>query len=247
MKIDIISDVHIEINKLNMDIFSAGDLLILAGDITSARIIKDQINFFEDISERYRDVIYICGNHESYGFDITKTYSHIKETLFKNKNIHVLDNEFIKLDNILFYGGTLWTDFDKNPIIQYTARSLLNDFRHIKCGALKLMPEDLISRHRMFLENLNSIDDDVFVISHHAPTHQVIDERFKHDIELNCCFCSELDHLFLKPNIKYWVHGHLHKRHDVVIESTRIICNAYGYDKYESDLTKLFKIKTIEI
>jgi len=63
---------------------------------------KFQINFSRSLSESYKDVI-------DHGFDITKVYTYTKETFSDIKNIHVLDNESVRINGVLFYGDTLYT------------------------------------------------------------------------------------------------------------------------------------------
>ena len=100
MKVNVISDLHLEFDDL---ILPGGDVLILSGDICEAKNVKkDQysedvvqfkfehkrsdryIRFFVEECAKYKHVIYVMGNHEHYGFRFDKTYNHLKENLPDN-------------------------------------------------------------------------------------------------------------------------------------------------------------------
>ena len=83
MKINLLSDLHLEFGKEDFDIGN-GDVLILAGDICVIDDIvaewileKDDeerednvfLSFFRKCIRNYNKVFYIMGNHEHYGWD----------------------------------------------------------------------------------------------------------------------------------------------------------------------------------
>ena len=37
------------------------------------------------------------------------------------------------------------------------------------------------------------------------------------------------------PNIKLWIHGHVHNNFDYMIGDTRVICNPRGYEMYQEN------------
>ena len=48
-----------------------------------------------------------------------------------------LQNETKLIENVLFIGCTLWTDFqNQNPIVMIDAQSLMSDYREIKDSGL---------------------------------------------------------------------------------------------------------------
>jgi hypothetical protein len=54
----------------------------------------------------------------------------LKRKLAYLPNVHVLDKEVFKLDDVTFIGGTLWTDMNKeDPLTLYQIKSMMNDFR----------------------------------------------------------------------------------------------------------------------
>jgi hypothetical protein len=92
-------------------------------------------------------------------------------------------------------------------------------------------------------------DRPVVVITHMAPTHLSINEKYKHDPISNGAYVSDLSNLILdNPNIKTWVHGHVHDPVDYMVGDTRVLCNPRGYiglediSQFRADLT--FEIDT---
>ena len=56
------------------------------------------------------EVVYVLGNHEYYGKSLPKLTNLIKAAAW-GSNVHVLDDGKFVMDNIIFLGCTLWTDF----------------------------------------------------------------------------------------------------------------------------------------
>ena len=154
MKIALASDVHLEFGPLELHNTDHADVLILSGDICVARDLSDRDvhnllgehtkshnyhMFFENCAAQFKDVIYIVGNHEHYHGDYGTTVSHIREKLTYLKNLHVLEKQSIKLDDVTFVCGTLWTDMNReDPNTLYSIRGMMNDYRCIK-NSLKMV------------------------------------------------------------------------------------------------------------
>lgn len=153
MRIAVASDVHLEFGPLLLKNEQNADVLILSGDICTAKGLdyaagsgmygdtystsKNQrfIDFFKAVTFQFPHVIYVLGNHESYNFDIKYTAKHIKEQLQQFTNLYVLDDECKKIDDVTFIGGTMWTDMNKeDPLTLFHIKSRMNDFRVIKNG-----------------------------------------------------------------------------------------------------------------
>jgi Icc-related predicted phosphoesterase len=77
-------------------------------------------------------------------------------------------------------------------------------------------------------------DVPVVVITHMAPSFQSVNQKFKHETTTNGGYASELSEFILDhPNIKVWVHGHMHDPVDYKIGDTRILANPRGYMPWE--------------
>ena len=129
MKIAITSDVHLEFGDLDLHNEENADVLILGGDIFVAEDVKnfsyvdEQImaatpsmlargkryyEFLKRCSERFPQVILIMGNHEHYHGDYAETAKIIKDTYGQFNNFHFLDNNSVWINDVLFFGGTIW-------------------------------------------------------------------------------------------------------------------------------------------
>lgn len=144
MKIAVCSDLHLEFGDLKFDNPGDVDVLILSGDILVARDLMEHDphgivdfgksaryhRFFQDCSANFPHVIYVAGNHEHYHGDFKYSISDIKKRFAYLTNVHVLDKEVFELNDIVFVGGTLWTDMNKeDPITLHMISKMMNDFR----------------------------------------------------------------------------------------------------------------------
>jgi hypothetical protein len=200
------------------------------------------------------------GNHEHYNGDYAITHRVLKERLGYIKNLHILDKETVRIGEVTFIGGTLWTDMNKeDPITMWNIRRMMNDFNCIKNGVdtgdkyySTFTPEDAVEEHYKFRRNLDNAlflypDLPVVVVGHHAPSHTSVHPRYKHDVLINGGYTTDMDQFILdRPRIKLWTHGHTHEDFDYMIGTTRIVCNPRGYDGYEARADN-FKLKYVEI
>lgn len=279
MKIAICSDLHLEFGDLDLHNTENADVLILSGDILVA---SDMSNFLYDESgsivtasasareralrfnnfivrccERFPHVVYVMGNHEHYHGDFAKSAKIIRGTFGDLHNFFFLDNEWCIINGVLFFGGTLWTDMNKeDPITMFDIQHQMNDYRIIKNSNVgencKFKPQDTVEEHHDFLRLLDSVlrEHDglpVVVVGHHAPSKASTHPRYKQDVIMNGAYSSNLDEFILDHReIKLWTHGHTHEPFDYMIGTTRIVCNPRGYDGYEQRADD-FELKYVEV
>jgi predicted phosphodiesterase len=257
MKVKLLSDLHLEHHSPGQYYDPGeGDVLILAGDILNVKHLKtngyyNQIytSFLDDCSNSFKHVLYVMGNHECYSYHLEKGTELLKTKL--PNNFVLLENNTVIIENIHFTGFTLWTDFfGENPMQMWEAQNYMNDYKAIRTKEFyrKLRPYDTLEKHKQslnFLKNQLELfkDEQFFVISHHAPSLQAIDERFKNS-SCNGAFCSDLDYLILEnPNIKNWVFGHVHTAFDFYIGDCRLNCNPGGYPKENTGFNSDFYLE----
>ena len=198
--------------------------------------------FFRRISEAFPHSIYLDGNHEHYHHDYQKTDEVLAEALSQFSNIYHLEKQTKVIDDVVFVGGTLWTDMGReNPVTMQYARYVMNDFRVVaNTPEALLTPQDVVGFHKETLEFLTKVVDDerknpggarkIVVCSHHAPSFQSIDPSRYHDRDIDPAYASDLQDFILdRPEIKLWTHGHIHKGVDYMIGTTRIVSNPRGY------------------
>jgi len=111
-------------------------------------------------------------------------------------------------------------------------------------------PEDTVEDHRQMLDYINTIIQDpgsYIVVGHHAPSSQSVAEWFKGDTVMNGAFRSDLEEFIMdRPQIKLWVHGHMHNASDYMIDATRVVCNPRGYIGHEACANR-FELKYLEV
>lgn len=243
MKLQIASDLHLHNNFLIGENFfiPTADTLILAGDVCQSRQIFSLLPVFKRISETWKTVLYVPGNHEFYNGSIDKNVNGsvavLKEYLRDFRNIHVMDNEFIDIENITFIGSTLWSDLSKSDVkCIMDSQSQMNDYELIYKKFKKVTAIDTLKLFRKnvkFIKETLSriITDKIVVITHHAPSLKSISPKF-HNSPINGAFVSDLEYIITSDDrIKLWCHGHTHFDKDYYVEQCRIICHPKGYNQ----------------
>jgi predicted phosphodiesterase len=284
MKIAVCSDLHLEFGPISLENTDNAEVLILSGDICVAKDLgendsnnikgeNDKSNqyhkFFQECCARFPSVIYIAGNHEHYHGDFAKSIGSIRDNLGYLVNLHVLDKESVLINNVLFIGGTLWTDMNKEDgITLMHMKDMMNDFRCVKNSSRKrhyrdtlgnphfqasnFTPDDAVEDHKKMLEYVKIMiegkhDQKIVVVGHHAPSKLSTHPRYAKEEIMNGGYSSDLSEFILDhPQIKLWTHGHTHENFDYLIGSTRIVCNPRGYINYEASADN-FTLKTVEI
>lgn len=256
--------------------FTGGDVLILAGDIFVAREIlaadnpdselngyaQRQLDFLKTIAARYTQVLMVLGNHEHYRGTLEKTAGLLKEFFQKHiPNMQVLDNEHRRIGNVVFYGGTAWTDMNGKPDLHgwFISRQM-SDYKVIKSsrgGYHKLRPMDTVSDHKAFLTGLHNVKmhhqqpgDRLVVISHHAPHLDSLAAHYKHyGGDLNYAYYSDLTQVMLDYKPDFWFHGHVHNSSDYQAPHTmtRVVAKPWGYQGEETDLQFTAKVAEYEL
>ena len=227
MKINYVSDLHLEFGPLKIEPTSGSDVLVLAGDIN----IKGRVDWINSMAAKYNHVIYVLGNHEFYNGAMDSIYKKTRENLADN--VHLLENESITIAGVTFHGATLWSDFlNGNPMSYLQCDQAINDYRLIRAGDGKhrFKPQIAHSLHnisKVFLQE-NVKEGDV-VVTHMAPSLLSIHEKYKNDMNINGSYASDLSELILDTKPELWFHGHVHTSFDYTVGNTRILCNPRGY------------------
>lgn len=240
--------------------------LVIAGDLWHDRkfLLRKYTNgesWLKRISRRFKYVVFVLGNHDYWGTNLTLERDSINKELVIQEitNTHLLEVDSVILDQVKFIGGTLWTDYDKeNPHVKLMApMAMANDHNYIKVGReyLRLRVEHLISifncTKKFIFKNCkkDNADQLVIVVTHMAPSIRSIHELYK-TLTTNAFYYSNLDTelCYVDHDISYWFHGHTHKPMDYKIEEsygikTRVLCNPRGYRGYEqTDFLEEFRI-----
>ena len=247
MKIRILSDLHLDINENypfrldDKDIFT-----IICGDISGS--ISKTCDW---IDKNIHKGLFIAGNHMFYNENLP--VEKIEDAYAKHypleNSISFLNNDMKIIDDIVFVGCTLWTNYklfgdSSADLYKFFATRSMNDYRYgsfEKDGKiLRLTPEYCEEMFNKSVEYIHEIaqkysQKKIVVITHHAPSVQSIEKEYLNS-ETPPAFASNLEDFILNhPNIKLWCHGHIHYFRDYYIDSCRVICNPRGYEHFSEE------------
>lgn len=175
MKIQVISDLHLEVHGEMPSIANNGaDILVLGGDICVAEHLRDNPTaglddriqngwnakdamlyrrFFDHCSRNWQQVIYVIGNHEHYRGRWDRTESILRKEMQNWPNIALMEQDKMVIDDVVFLGASLWTSLnDGDALTMLSVKDLMNDYHAIteKNGDLyhKLRPMVTLEKHR---------------------------------------------------------------------------------------------------
>lgn len=147
MKLQVVSDIHLEFGPITIDNAGDTDVLILSGDICVVQDLQERDTyeimdkydkssryhtFFQECCANFPYVIYVMGNHEHYHGDYATSIVKLRERLGYLPNLIILDKEAYRIKDVLFVGGTLWTDMNKeDPVTLAHIKGVMNDYRII--------------------------------------------------------------------------------------------------------------------
>lgn len=214
------------------------DVLVLAGDIFEYN--RWNVHFHDKIlkllCDRFKHVVLIDGNHEYYGleFECDRSYNLLKDA---PSNLKYLRNESVEINGVVFYGGTFWTNPMKwSPLEQFDVTQQINDFHYIKemdFHSMEIFHNDFIEG-LMETSVLNSTKD-IVVVSHFPPTELSIHPRYQGHLT-NAYFVNRYFNEFYNNNqIKHWICGHVHHKHEFEIGNIKGHCNPIGYPREGND------------
>jgi len=275
LRVVYLSDVHTEINglgRLNCK-FADGDVLVLAGDILNAAMLDSRrsdpkargtqkaLEFLKKrIFPKYKKIFKVMGNHTHYDGCYPLTEQQVRMALKDVPNLHLLENQSVYFEGVLFLGCTFWTDYShNNPLAMMAARVGMNDYRWILEKPYEsLSPEDklkwnthkpLLTPEFIYKVHLESVDYLKKTLELHKDlptvliTHHPLSFNSIHASQMNSlspAFASAREDIILdNPQIKYAIHGHTHFSGTYKIGDTYVVSNQCGY--YTEHCYPMFK------
>ena len=226
--IQVASDLHIELHRDNGTSFidkmdpTGVDILLLAGDILSARFLDQAKDVFHRLASKYPQILYVPGNHELWQLKPDAAISTLRHSLAGLSNVVMLNNQLVTVKGRRFLGGPMWFP-QWSPLHDY-ASTQMPDFQQI----VDFHPW-VVQENRKFNDFMkqNLKEGDV-VLTHYLPSMKSVSPRYK-GAALNAFFVSEMDQFVLDRRPALWVHGHTHDSFDYQLSSTQIVCNPFGY------------------
>ena len=245
MKVRILSDLHLDINnKIPFQLADKDTFTIVCGDISGS--ISKTCKW---IDNNIHNGLFVAGNHmfyDEHNLTIEQILGKYSTKYPLNKSVSFLNNNHKVINDIVFIGSTLWTDYKlfgagSAELYKYYATRCMNDFKYGRIenegNIARLTPEYCENAFQQSIEYIDDVckiytDKTIVVITHHAPSSQSIDKDYLLHSETAAAFASNLENFILDhPNIKLWCHGHIHLFKDYQIGACRIVCNPRGYEQ----------------
>jgi predicted phosphodiesterase len=253
MKFHYFSDIHLEITQcdFNFEKIDDSNNVCLLGDIGYPKTLAYK-NFIRKISNLYKNVFLVYGNHEYYSPYNKYTMKDIEEEAINlPANVYFLNNTSVYINKetekvlkqlnpetnnedyyIKIIGSVLWSD------INDTASSYMNDYKLIYTDKnKKLTPEfsrNLFYKNKSFiLKELAENNFKSILLTHHA-VHSNCNGIYKNNY-LSSGFATDILELKKYENLLACINGHTHSNIKELFPGTQIklLSNCFGYKKEE--------------
>ncbi|MBQ0959775.1 metallophosphoesterase [Ideonella sp. 4Y11] len=240
MRLQLLSDLHLETEPWEPQAAPGAELLVLAGDIDSA---------WQGLS-RFADwpvpVLMVAGNHEYDGRDVDEALPALRAQAAA-LGIQLLERESLLLTGddgrrIRVLGTTRWSDFDVFGAAQRERAMRAGEYfarvqRSTRAGqifdAAAVRAEAQVCRdwlEQALAEPAQGRWDATLVITHFAPSLRSADPRYGRQPG-TASFCNDDEDLVTRADL--WLHGHVHCRHAYALPRpgrapARVVCQARG-------------------
>ena len=240
LRIQILSDLHIDIARAELRFAPSADIVVVAGDTCEG--VERGFAWLRAAVPAPTPIITVAGNHEHYRHVLPEQIDRGRAAA-TDHGLAFLENDETVIGGMRFLGCTLWTDFAlRGEVWQLpdmaAARNGMNDYRRITMSKQpwrRFLPRDALAMHvrsRAWLAQAlaTPFDGPTVVVTHHAPSlRSLTDERRHQPSGLDPCYASDLDALVAGSGAALWVHGHTHHCCDYQIGGTRVVNNGHGY------------------
>lgn len=233
--------------------------------------------FFRMLSERWLRIYWVLGNHDYWREPaaVDEVPALIQRRMAERyPNITVLENGTADLGDVMLFGATWWSPIDQADTV--LVEKLVNDYRYI-CGRRKTAEDIRAEREAVKVSGKASADVSAFlrfnaetstalhakslaaldaalsahpdrpflVMTHHAPSFQSNTWPLS---PLTQVFCANDDAFIADhPQIRFWLHGHIHGPADYRIGETHVLCNPHGYILKERTLDRPFALGHVSV
>jgi len=239
MKLQLLSDLHMETEPFEPQAAPDAELLVLAGDVDASW------RGLEAFQHWPVPVIFVPGNHEFDRRELREALPALRLRC-EQLGLQMLSDEALLMRDrqgrqVRFLGSTRWSDFDLfGAKERERAMRAGSYFQRVMGATVDGQPLDAAAVRQLGLQNkawlaealaqeVEGVDATV-VITHFAPSLRSADPRYGRQPG-TASFCSNDEDLL--PMADLWLHGHLHCRHDYLFEyadgHTRVRCNARGH------------------
>ena len=245
MRLQLLSDLHLETESFDPLPAPGAEVLVLAGDIDS------RWTALQRFASWPVPVLLVAGNHEFDGRDLARAWPALRQRCAKY-GIRLIERESLVLTSaaglrVRFVGTVRWSDFElfgpagraramRAAAYFLTLMAAQRDGRPITPDVMR--HEALACRAWLAAELARPNPGPqaaggwqaTVAITHFAPSLRSADPRFGQQPG-TASFCNADDDLI--PLADLWLHGHLHCRHDYSVarpgrSATRVVSQARG-------------------
>ena len=239
MRLQLLSDLHLETESFVPTPAPDADALVLGGDIDTrwtgyARFLDWPVPVFA-----------IAGNHEFEGRDVDEVIPALRGRC-TGFGIRLVEREQVTLSvadpRIRLLGTVRWSDYDvfgpgRRERAMKAGGYFLRQMRTTRRGVLldaAGVREEALACRAWLQSALNAAPGDwdrTVVVTHFAPSLLSADPRYGSQPS-TASFCNADDALL--PLADLWLHGHLHVPSDYTVPrpdggATRVVCNPRGH------------------
>lgn len=240
MRIQLLSDLHLETEDAVIEAAPGAEVLVLAGDIDSTWQALDRFAGWPV------PVLMVAGNHEFDDRDVDEALIALRQRCGA-LGIRLLECEqwVLRGDDgrrVRFVGTVRWCDFDALGETERARAMRAGEYfvrvqRSTRAGqpfdAAAVRAQALVCRQWLagaLAEPAQGRWDATVAVTHFAPSLRSADPRYGRQPG-TASFCNADDALLGQADL--WLHGHLHCRQDYTVERpgrapTRVVCHARG-------------------
>ena len=248
MKLQLLSDLHLETETFEPEPAADAEVLVLAGDIDSSWA------GYRRFAGWPVPVWVVLGNHEFDGRDLDAALYGLQDlcaalgfTLLERRSlVHEMHNAGTGARiRLRVLGTTRWSDYNTfGPSGRARAERAAAYYLRQMGSQRGGQPLDVVAMRELGLGDRHWLEtelsrpaagawDQTLVITHFGPSLRSADPRYGLQPG-TASFCNADDDLI--PRADLWLHGHLHCRHDYAVDRpgrrpTRVVCNARGLAK----------------
>jgi hypothetical protein len=243
LKLQLLSDLHLETEAFDPEPAPGAEVLVLAGDIDSGWAGLQRFAGWPV------PVLFVAGNHEFDGRDFDEAWVALR-ALCDRLGLRLLQRESTVISGadgraVRFVGATRWSDFDlfgaagrerAQRAAAYFTRLMGTQRQNKPFDVDAVRCEGLACRAWLESELARPAQgrwERTVVITHFAPSLRSADPRYGRQPG-TASFCNADDDLIVQADL--WLHGHLHCRHDYAVpragrRPSRVVCQARGLAK----------------
>ncbi|GLB00777.1 hypothetical protein AtubIFM57143_009830 [Aspergillus tubingensis] len=222
----ILSDLHLEVNQhySSYEIPACAEHLILAGDIGRLTDYEDYRNFLQKLTDRFKLVFLVLGNHEFYNETFETGIERAKrleqDPAFNGRLIVLHQKRYdVPGSNVSILGCTLWSKVPQE--LADIVQSKVKDFQRIADWSV----EDHNARHdsdyAWLMKEIHSIQQEnkaagkrsrqrsILVVTHHAPSLEGTSSPKHAQSPWSVAFGTDILS-GSSDEVKVWVFGHTH-------------------------------------